>query len=192
MNNPSLNFKNAIGLVCLSLLIGLSISLGLNFLPPAVGQKTFGSVNLVSDRNYIDAIGTVAAPATLTSSYVTSSAMKVAGLSNLVLAGSYTPKSYGSLLYLQIERSIDNGQTYHPYDVLGPATDRVNVYTNGFTTSSAGVPFQIPVTASSTSGTPMLFSFDNTMAADYVRISAKESTTSTAGTVYVQLLSTNH
>lgn len=151
-----------------------------------------GTVETISDRTYLDAFGTASSSATLTSTYATSTSLRVQGLSNVVLAGTYTPKSYGSTLFLVIERSIDYGKNFYPYQVITPSTDRVSVWSNGFVTSSRGVPFMIPGSGSAASGTAMTFSFDTTLAADYIRILAKESTTSTAGTFNVQLLNTNH
>lgn len=160
--------------------------------PRLQSSPIFGSVNGISDRNFIDAFGTASAPATLTQIYATSSAMRIQGLSNLVLAGTYLPKSHNSVLYLALERSVDYGQTYYSYQTLTPSTDRVSVWSNNFVTSSNAVPYVIPGSLIAASGTAITFSFDATAAGDYVRVAAKEYTTSTAGTFNVQLFSTNH
>lgn len=175
--------------------IGLSVALGNSLLFPKESVKKFGTINMYSDRNYIDAIGTATtSPATLSQSYAsnTSAVLRIPGLSNIVVQGRYMPAQGGSILYIQIERSVDNGQTYYPFDNVTPSTDRTSVYSNQFVTSSTAVPYQIPGSGNSASGTAITFSFDATIAADFVRISAKESTTGTQGTLYAQLLSTNH
>ena len=180
--------------IVISLVAVLAIAASvLNIAVPRLqGPQTFGAVNMISDRNFINAFGSASSPATLTQSYATSSAMRIQGLSNLVLAGTYTPKSHNSVLYLAIERSVDYGQTYYPYQTITPSTDRVSVWSNNFVTSSNAVPYVIPGSLSAASGTAITFSFDATVAGDYVRVAAKEYTTSTAGTFNVQLFSTNH
>lgn len=160
----------------------------------AVKEPTLGSVNIVSDRNYQDAIGSVASPYTLNAFYASSTSVKlrIPGLSNVVIGGTYLPKSHNSKMYLLVERSLDYGASWIPYDVITPSTDRVSVWSNGYVTSSVGVPFLIPGSGTAASGTAIGFSFDTTLAADYIRVSVAEDTTSTAGTVNVQILSTNH
>lgn len=144
--------------------------------------------------NYVDAIGSAASPATITSQYgnTTSTEMNSVGLPNVVFGGSYTPKSYGSQLFLLLERSLDGGTTYKPYAVLGPTTTSTIVYVDG-ASSTAGIPFIIPTgTGIATSGTAINFTFDLTLVADRIRIRAKESTTSTRGTLNLQaILSSN-
>ena len=186
------NFSTA--LKVLAVILGISV-----FAFVAVQQKRssneplrLGTVNYISDRNFQDAIGSASSPSTLTSTYTSSTPLRIPGLSNLVVAGTYTPKAFGSNLFIVLERSIDNGQTYYPYQVITPSTDRVSVWSNSFATSSQAVPFLIPGSGSSQTNVAIPFSFDTTLAADYVRLAVKESTTSTAGTVNVQFLSTNH
>lgn len=186
----------------LALLIGVFTTLGFAFVTShtssepktvVINQEPLGSPNTIADRNFI-ALGTsTSSPLTLTTGYATSSVLKMLGLSNIVIAGQYTPKTYGSTLYIIIERSIDNGQTYWPYDTVTPAATQISVYNQGLvTTSSFAVPIVIPSAGVSASGTAMDFSLDTSLAGDYMRISVKEVTTSTAGTAYIQVLSTNH
>lgn len=177
----------------LGLFVGICTVLMLHFDP--LKEQTFGGGLVSVDRNGIDAIGSAASSSILTGSYVSSTRMKVLGLDKLVVAGSYTPRSFAPTLYLMVERSIDNGQTYYPYALTTNLDSRINVGTGAFATSSAGVPFQIPgsTSASSTSGTAMTFSFSlpYPFTADYMRLSVKEQTTSTFGLVNVQLMGTN-
>ena len=161
-----------------------------------VGEQTFGGGLVSVDRFGVDAIGSAASGTILTQVYVSSTRVKVLGLDKVVVAGSYLPRSFAPKLFLVVERSVDNGQTYYPYTVTSEGISTVGVNVNGFTTSSLGIPFQIPAinsTASSTSGTPMLFSFqlDYPFTADYMRVAVKEQTTSTGGLVNVQIMGTN-
>lgn len=143
----------------------------------------------------ISLIGTTSTPSTLTSAYggTSSTAIRVRGYPNISLVGSYTPKSYGSAIYILLERSIDNGASFQPYSVLVPGTTQVPVYADG-ASSTSGIPFLIPGagTGSAASGTAIGFSFDVSLAADRMRVSVKESTTSTYGTLNLQgLVSSN-
>lgn len=137
-------------------------------------------------RDFVESIGTSAAPSTLTTSYVgtSSTAYSIGGLHNFVFSGSYLPKSHGSQVYLLVERSLDEGVTYRPYETLNVGNNSVQINTGG-SSSTNGTPFIIG-TASTTSGTAISFDFDLSMVTDYIRIQAKEDTTSTAGTLYVR------
>jgi hypothetical protein len=185
----SLPVKVGLGLVGFAIFLGIVTSMFLK-------ATTFGTVNNISDRYYTDALGTDAAPVTLSELYAssTSERIKIPGLSNVVLAGTYTPAGAGNYLFLQIERSVDYGATWKPYQTIAPAATKTDVYTMDFATSSEGAPFQIPGGTSATvSGTAMTFSFDNTLAADYIRVSAKESLADGSyGTLHLQVLTTNH
>lgn len=145
-------------------------------------------------------IGTSAAvPATLTTSSLASTISTVKNITelpNFVFGGVYTPKNYGSRIYILVERSIDKGVTYYPYSTITPETNDILINTSGTTTPAgvaiAGSPFVIPGNAIGTaaSGTPIYFSYDLTAAADYIRISAVEAVTSTdrntLGTLWLQ------
>jgi len=146
--------------------------------------QQFGSGGPFESVGYSAAIGSATAPATLTAAYTGASTtpMISRGLPNVVLAGRYTPASYGSTMSLRVERSIDNGVTYQPYSVLSYGTTSTQVYSD----PTNGIPYVVGTPGTSASGTAIGFSFDLTLAADYIRVSALESTTSTAGVVYLQ------
>lgn len=152
-----------------------------------------GSGGPFESDNYPNAIGSSASPSTLTSSYngTSSTVILAGGHPNVVLGGTYTPKSFGSKMYLRLERSIDNGVSFLPYGVLSYGATSTAVYMNG-ASSTNGVPYIIPSGFDSASGTQYTFSFDLTLSADYIRLSAKEDTTSTAGTVNVKALLTSN
>lgn len=154
-------------------------------------ESGLGSGQL-TQLSYPAAIGTATSPVTLattTYSNASSSVILAGGLPHLVLAGTYTPKSYGSVMYLKLERSIDNGTTFFPYDVISPGVSGTLVYNAG-TSTTPGAPFVIPGEGIGTaaSGTAIGFSFDLPAVADYIRVSAKEYSTSTRGTVNVQVI----
>jgi hypothetical protein len=148
--------------------------------------------------NYPAAIGTATVPISTSSTYTgagsaSSSAILATGLPNLVLAGTYTPKSFGSNLLIQVQRSIDNGNTYEPYMTITPESGDVLVNSSGTSTTN-GSPFIVPGNNlfRATSGTAIGFSFDLTLVADYIKILTKEQTTSTFGTINVQALLTSN
>lgn len=144
--------------------------------------------------HYPSAIGSASSPVTLKGTFsgagaASSSQIAIDGFPNVTIAGTYTPKSHGSFMYLQVQRSIDNGTTFVPYMTITPETSDVLVNYNG-TSSIAGSPFVIPGNASGTtaSGTAITWSFDLTLLADYIKIFAKEVTTSTFGTLNAQIM----
>lgn len=126
------------------------------------------------------------ASSTLTSAYtgagaVSSTVYLAEGLPNFLIGGWYLPKSYGSQVYIQIERSLDHGVTFVPYMTITPSASSTGVNT-------MSSPFIVPSVATAASGTAIGYSFDLTMVADYVRVSAKEVTTSTAGTLTAKII----
>lgn len=139
-----------------------------------------------------NAIGSSSSPSTLSStttySNTSSSALMVKGMPNIAFAVQYTPKSYGSSVYILLERSIDNGATFFPYGTLTTESADTLVNSSG-TRSTAGTPFVIPGNdvGTATSGTTIKISWDLSLVADYIRLSAKESTTSTFGTLSTQV-----
>lgn len=162
-----------------------------NYLVTEVAEsEEFGSGSAF-ESIYYNAIGTPTAASTLTQVFenTSSTVVMAKGLNNIVIAGEYTPTSEDSLLYIEVERSLDSGTTFLPYSVLQPFPTQTLVYSNGAaTTGTEAIPFTIPGGETSVSGTAIGFSFDLTMAADYLRVSLKESTTSTAGSAFIQLL----
>lgn len=192
---PELSYKTKIGLACTGffVLLGLTIVFSASVVMKNRGEGFFGGGLTSPDRNYIDAFGTAASPYTLTNTYVTSSRLKILGLANVAFAGTYTPRSYGSVSYILVERSIDNGQNYYPYATITPETGDVLLNTSGTSTTS-GSPFIVPgnVLFTAASGTAIPYSFDISLAADYVRVSTKEVTTSTAGTINIEVMSVNN
>ncbi len=135
---------------------------------------------------------------TLTGAYtgagsVSSSIILAGGLPNIAIAGKYTPKSYGSIAEILVERSLDHGATFEPYVTISPESADTLVNTSGTGTTN-GSPFLVPGNALylSASGTTIGYSFDLTLVADYIRVSAKEVTTSTAGTLNTQVLLTSN
>lgn len=153
-----------------------------------LGSGKFGGGLVSSNRSSVT-IGTSASPITLTNTNVTSSALRTDGMKDVAVGYSYLPKSLNSKLYLQIERSLDNGNTYVPYSLLDTtsSTSQVFNYTYG-ATSTQGIPIVIPSNVGATSGTTITGSFDLKLVADYLRIGVREYTSSTYGTVYVQML----
>lgn len=146
-------------------------------------SQEFGAITPTQSARY-----TLFTTSTLTTGYTGAGAVSSTNifgkhLSNIAIGGSYVPKSHGSVLQILVERSLDNGVTYKPYNVLEVQNDEILVHTSG----TAGMPFTIPGSGTAASGTTIGFDFDLTMIADYIRISAKETTTSTAGTVTAQI-----
>ena len=184
MNTTQKQLALAVGLGILILLVGGVI--GKTFFVPS----SLGHGGAYESANYPQMIGSASVPATITSDYngASSTIKLVGGQPNAVFGGTFTPKSYGSKLYLLVQRSIDDGATFLPYDVISVRSTSTVIYTSG-ASSTQGIPFVIPDGGDtlSASGTSIGFSFDLTAAADYIRVFAKEDTTSTEGTLNVQM-----
>lgn len=126
---------------------------------------------------------------TLTNAYTGSGAVSTTGrlaksFGNVAFSGVYQSNTTGAKAMILLERSLDDGVTYQPYQTMTPETADVLINTSGSGTSS-GSPFIIPGTGASASGTnPIPFSWDLSLAADYVRVSVKEVSSST-GSVLV-------
>lgn len=149
--------------------------------------QSFGASGLTQSARY-NIMGTSAAPLTLSSALTgagsaSSTGRLTKGMPNLSLTGTYTPKTYGAYMQLLVYRSIDDGATYEPYNTLEVKSTDILVHTSGTT----GLLFTIPGSGTAASGTAINYGFDLTMVADYVKVAAKEITTSTAGTVFTKI-----
>ena len=193
------NSKKIVALIA-SIVVLISLFIIAARLFPSVDHRKDGNLGVTltsTDSNYMDAIGTASAPATATTLYTssTSAVLRTLGLSQVAIGGKYKPTSYGSNYYLQIERSIDNGQTYVPYQTLTAQSNSVlvNASPTSSTSTVGSTPFIVPgnLLYGSTSGTTIPFSFDLSMVADYIRVSGKEVSTSTLGTIFVQVKTIN-
>ena len=178
-------------------------ALGLSILAIVIfglSQAKFGG-GLTSPDRVSATIGTSASPVTLNNNFTgagsaSSSALKMNGNSDVAIGFSYTPKSWGSKIYIRVDRSFDNGTSYVPYSVIDQnttSTQVINVNTTGATGTASGVPFVIPPYGVSTSGTAITGSFTlPDLVGDYVKVYVKESTTSTYGTLYLNLFGSNN
>lgn len=145
------------------------------------------------------AIGSEASPvtvATTTFSNASSSIITAGGLPNLAFVIGYTPASYGSRLALLLERSFD-GTNFYPYATITPESGDVLINSSGTTTGGVtftSPPFLIPGNALGTavSGTRITTSFDLTLAAGWIRLSAREVSTSTRGTTNIGVYLTSN
>lgn len=160
-------------------------------------EGLFGATAGVTRRNFIKPFGSSAV--TLTSGYTgagaaSSTGNTVAGLHHYAFAGTYTPKSHNSVAQILVQKSLEPGcGTYYPVTILSDQdddTDEMKLYTAGSSTVN-GIPVTIPGTYSSASGTAISFTFDFVGSAECLKISARESTTSTAGTLYLETLMTS-
>ena len=164
----------------------------------AFGDQELGHGGPLETIAYPAAIGTAASPSTLTSVYngASTTVQNISGLPNIVIAGTYLPKSYGSNILIQLERSLDDGATFFPYSTLTPDTTSTVINTTG-ASSTAGTPFVLPadvgeVLYTTVSGTAITFSWDLTLAAQWLRVKVKENTTSTFGTLNLQTYFTSN
>lgn len=167
------------------------------------GHKAVGPVNPVQEANLGSGgsfetattflIGNAVSGTTLTSSYnaVSSTATVISSQPNVAFFVGYKPQAYGSQLFLLLERSPDMGVTWYGYDVIQPTATATLVYVAG-ASSTAGIPFAIPGNGILTSGVTTTASFDITLGAGLFRISAKESTTSTKGILYLSSFSASN
>lgn len=159
-------------------------------------QKTFGALTPTQTVRY-----SLVSSSTLSNAYtgagsVSTTARLAKSLSNVAIGGVYVPRTTGSKMLILIERSIDDGVTYQPYQTITPESADILINTSG-SSSSIGSPFIVPGNGVSTSGTSIGFSADFTLAADYLRFSAKEVSSSsgsvlvTPGTVTLKTLFTS-
>jgi len=183
-----MNKKQLWGVVAIAVVLILGLLLGYR---KHNGQLAFGTSGAgYSSVHYNQLVPT----STLSNSYsaagsVSSSRIAIDGYPNVVLSGTYTPASYGSIAYILIQRSVDGGATYKPYVTITPEQADVLINTSGSSTSN-GTPFLVPGNGlfTSASGTNINFSLDLTMVADFIKVQVKENTTSTAGTMSMQLM----
>lgn len=138
------------------------------------------------ERVSYDAIGTAAAATTTNSLYDGNSRTLLSGgLENIHLDVQYTPASEDSVLFILLEGSNDDGDTFFPMGTKSVGTTDIKFYSEG-ASSTQGIPIVFPGDSTSVSGTLLTAMMDFDMVADHVRIRVKESTTSTKGTVYIR------
>lgn len=192
LTSNSLTVKRLLFVAALSIVAAVGGAFAVSRLTPAPTQD-LGHGGPLESINYVAAIGSVTSPVTLTTSYAGASSTTILamGLPNITIAGTYTPKSHGSQVLMLLERSVDNGVSFQPYTVLEPQSTQTLVHANGTGTTS-GIPFVFPSTNTSASGTALGFSFDMSVVADYIRFSAREATTSTAGTFSLRTVFTSN
>ena len=141
-----------------------------------------------------DVIGTRSAPATLTTAYSGNTTTRDCRyFPNLQLEILYTPLSGQSNRYalILVELSTDAGTTYIPISTKLNDTTEIEVYVEG-DTSTTGIPITIPGDHTSTGGVvykgiiPL-----GDIAADKVKISAREDGAANFGTLFVGLTLSN-
>lgn len=167
----------------LIIIVVASLSVGGYVLLKNRNQKIIGDT---FERVSYDVIGTASTPTTTNSLYAgNTKTLLSGGLENLHLDLKYTPASQDSVLYVLVEGSNDGGTTYFPLGNKSIGTTDIKLYAEG-TSSTIGMPIVFPGDSTSVSGTALLAGVDFDMVADHVKISAKESTTSTKGTAYIR------
>jgi hypothetical protein len=171
---------------------GLIVCLAIVFF---ISKPFFGGTLRSSDKLSI-LIGTASAPLTLKPTYtgagsVSSTANYTYGLDRHNVGVKYTPKSYGSYVYINIERSLDPScTTYFPFSSYITSGSTSNTLFYAGASSTDGMPYVLG-SDSSASGTVQYASFNLEGSSSCVKFSAKENTTSTAGTIYIYDLLTN-
>ena len=140
----------------------------------------------LTERTTYDAIGTAVTSSTLTTAYTGNrKVLSVGNLENLHLDIDYMPGGPNQYAYVLIEGSNDNGTTYFPMATKVIGTTEIDVYVED-TDGNAGIPMIIPGDKTSASGTYYKSMSDFDLVADHVRISAKESTQTSAGKIYIR------
>ncbi|MFA6158984.1 MAG: hypothetical protein WC763_05195 [Candidatus Paceibacterota bacterium] len=144
-----------------------------------VNKDRFGAMTPTQNAHY-----SLVASSTLTNAFTGAGAVSTTGrlfrgFDSMVLAGTYLPNTTGSRVLILLERSIDEGVTYQPFQYSAAGVGSIFVETSA-TGSVIGTPIAIPQSVASTSGTSMTFSLDlNNTKADFYRFSAKEVSSST-------------
>lgn len=177
-------FKKIIGIisVCLVSIFGY-----------ATTTDYLGSTNY--ERNSYDIIGTATTPTTTNSLYGGNTKTFVSGgFDKLHLDIQYLPKTTSSTLFILVEGSNDGGTTFFPlvsrvreYDGI---VDQLNIDPTGVT-STQGIPLAFPNIVSgsmsdSVANTTYKAMVDLIVNAGHLKVSVKESTTSTKGTSYIR------
>lgn len=131
-----------------------------------------------------NAIGTAAAPATLTAAYSGNRKVLFSRLlQNVNILGSYTPGNNNAVLNIQFEMSPD-GENWATIPAVENTATVIKVYTEDMS-------LQIPGDGTSSSGTAIPISYQFTCAAQYIRISAKETTGGASGTAWINVTLAN-
>lgn len=177
------------------LIYALLVVLGVAFGLSKTGVVKFGST-LSTPGRASGQMGTYASPITLTNSFTdvnaaSTTAMESRGMKNLAIGGTWKPKSHASVLYFQVLRSLDNGNTYLGINNTSSTLEDIGVNLTA-STGSLGIPVKIPGDNVAVSGTEYKFSYDFYIpASDYIKVYAQESSTSTHGTSTIQVLLNN-
>ena len=189
-----INKKIVVGV---AVLVGLSILAFLFFSKKDVPPESETSLGGQSyERVSYDAIGIATTAATVTSVYsANTKTLLSSGFQNLHFDIKYLPKSWDSSVFILVEGSNDDGTTYFPVTIAS-STDLINLTSIGLNpegvTSTAGIPLVFPSDGTSVSGTTYYMMYDMPIIADHIKVSVKESTTSTKGTVYIRTTLTNN
>lgn len=134
--------------------------------------------------------------ATFTGAGSVTSTVSTDGMEKKAIAFRYLPQSHNSSFDILIEEAVDNNcKNYNP--VFFTDTSSTNItFVNS--TNTSGLPYRFPYngiaghTPITTSGTLYGGKFDlPDSASQCMRVSAKENTTSTAGIITLELLTTN-
>lgn len=135
----------------------------------------------------VDLIGTAASPSTLTAAYSgNQKRFDCKGLPNIQLDCVFTPGANNEYVGILVEGSNDSGTTWFNVPVIvGGATEK-DVFSDGGTLSTSGIPFIIPGDKTSASGTAVSTSVQLTVVADAIRVSARSSGAADFGTLYVR------
>ena len=195
MHNHYMKLKPIVISLIVAILIGLAYYC---FFTP-----TFGSTSFVQRRNFKE-IGTSAAPLTLTNAFadadsVSSTSVDAKGMNTVVVAGTWLPKSAGSRLYLKFQQSPD-GTNFFDRSLETNIPNYGTAGTGGSTvasstlvvvgaTSTSGIPYVIG-DWTTTSGTALSFSFpvkEFVGGMDAIKVFAQEMTSTTHGTLHMQV-----
>lgn len=139
----------------------------------------------IATQDVQHAIGTVAAPATLTADYADNRKVLFARyLQNINILGSYVPAATNATLDISLEMSSD-GSTWETIPIQQNTTTEIDMQTEG------PPPIHFPLDNTSVIATAIPVSFQFTANVEYIRVSAKENGGSSAGTLWLDVILSN-
>ena len=112
-------------------------------------------------------------------------------LENIHLDVNFTATSTNVYALILLEGSNDGGTTYFPIGTKSVGTDEILMYVED-ADGNSGIPIIIPGDKTSTAGTGLSGGIDFYMVADHVRVSAKSSSSTSPGTIYVRATLTSN
>lgn len=173
--------QNTLGALAIAVVL-----MGGYFLATVKPSKEVGSA--YSTKASYNLVGTsTSSPASIiaTSTYGNAKVMRTNYLPNTQFDVAYTPAWDDEYLSMLVEVSNDGCTTYFPLGVKNVGTTEIDVFTED-SSGNVGIPFIIPGDKTSVSTTQYLASFQLDALAECIRVSVKDNSVTSTGSVYIR------